>query len=56
MAPNPVNELNDKSTMIKIFEYMAFGLPVVLYDLVEGLRAMPRCTPARTIQPISLRR
>ena len=39
VAPDPVNELNDKLTMIKIFEYMAFGLPVVMYDLVEGRRS-----------------
>jgi len=25
--------------MIKIFEYMAFGLPVVLFDLKEGRRS-----------------
>jgi glycosyltransferase involved in cell wall biosynthesis len=31
--------MNDNSTMIKIFEYMAFGLPVVLFDLKEGRRA-----------------
>ena len=24
--------------MIKVFEYMAYGLPVVLYDLTEGRR------------------
>lgn len=31
--------MNDKSTMNKILEYMAFGLPVVLYDLTEGRRS-----------------
>jgi len=36
VAPDPLNPLNDKSTMIKILEYMAFGRPVVLYDLTEG--------------------
>jgi len=36
VAPDPSNAFNDKLTMIKIFEYMAYGLPVVLYDLVEG--------------------
>jgi glycosyltransferase involved in cell wall biosynthesis len=25
--------------MVKIFEYMACGLPIVLYDLVEGRRS-----------------
>jgi len=36
VAPDPKNEMNDKSTMVKIFEYMAFSLPVVLFDLKEG--------------------
>ncbi len=39
VAPDPSNILNDKLTMIKIFEYMAFGLPIVLYDLEEGRRS-----------------
>lgn len=39
VAPDPANALNDKLTMIKIFEYMAYGLPVVLYDLIEGRRS-----------------
>lgn len=39
VAPDPSNVLNDKLTMIKIFEYMAFGLPIVLYDLAEGRRS-----------------
>jgi glycosyltransferase involved in cell wall biosynthesis len=30
--------LNDHSSMIKIFEYMVFALPVVLFDLKEGRR------------------
>jgi glycosyltransferase involved in cell wall biosynthesis len=38
VAPDPKNALNDQSTMIKIFEYMAYGLPVVLFDLKEGRR------------------
>jgi glycosyltransferase involved in cell wall biosynthesis len=38
VAPDPLNPLNDKSTMIKILEYMAYSLPVVLYDLKEGRR------------------
>src|SRR5208283_3017608 len=38
VAPDPSNVLNQKLTMIKIFEYMAFGLPIVLYDLDEGKR------------------
>jgi glycosyltransferase involved in cell wall biosynthesis len=38
VAPDPKNPLNDSSTMIQILEYMAFGLPVVLFDLKEGRR------------------
>lgn len=36
VAPDPKTPMNDNSTMIKIFEYMAFGLPLVLFDLKEG--------------------
>jgi glycosyltransferase involved in cell wall biosynthesis len=36
VSPDPKTPMNDNSTMIKIFEYMAFELPVVLYDLKEG--------------------
>jgi glycosyltransferase involved in cell wall biosynthesis len=39
VAPDPKNPMNDKSTMNKILEYMAFGKPVVLFDLTEGRRA-----------------
>jgi glycosyltransferase involved in cell wall biosynthesis len=39
VAPDPSNVLNNKLTMIKILEYMAFGLPIVLYDLEEGKRS-----------------
>lgn len=39
VAPDPANPMNDKSTMNKILEYMAFGRPVVLYDLTEGRRS-----------------
>ncbi|HEU4567860.1 MAG TPA: glycosyltransferase family 4 protein, partial [Marmoricola sp.] len=35
LSPDPFNALNDVSTMNKTMEYMAFGLPVVAYDLVE---------------------
>ncbi|MEW6219566.1 MAG: glycosyltransferase family 4 protein [Thermodesulfobacteriota bacterium] len=34
--PDVANEMNDKSTMNKIMEYMALGKPVVQYDLTEG--------------------
>jgi glycosyltransferase involved in cell wall biosynthesis len=36
VAPDPKTPMNDNSTMIKIFEYMAFELPLVLFDLKEG--------------------
>jgi glycosyltransferase involved in cell wall biosynthesis len=39
VAPDPKTAMNDSSTMIKIFEYMAFGLPTVLFDLKEGRRS-----------------
>ena len=38
VSPDPKTPMNDKSTMIKILEYMAYGLPVVLFDLKEGRR------------------
>jgi glycosyltransferase involved in cell wall biosynthesis len=38
VAPDPLNALNNKSTMIKILEYMAYSRPVVLYELEEGRR------------------
>lgn len=34
--PDRVNEMNDKSTMNKIMEYMAVGKPIVQFDMVEG--------------------
>jgi glycosyltransferase involved in cell wall biosynthesis len=39
VAPDPSNALNDNLTMVKILEYMACGLPIVVYDLVEGRRS-----------------
>jgi glycosyltransferase involved in cell wall biosynthesis len=40
--PDIANEMNDKSTMNKIMEYMALGKPIVQFDLTEG-----RCTAQR---------
>lgn len=34
--PDRVNPMNDKSTMNKIMEYMAFSKPMVQFDVVEG--------------------
>jgi glycosyltransferase involved in cell wall biosynthesis len=39
VAPDPATPLNDQSTMNKILHYMAYGLPIVLYDLTEGRRS-----------------
>jgi glycosyltransferase involved in cell wall biosynthesis len=36
VSPDPSNGLNERLTMMKIFEYMACGLPMVLFDLKEG--------------------
>ncbi len=49
LSPDPSNELNDHSTMLKTMEYMAMGKPVVAFDLPEtrfsaqnaGLYAQP---------------
>ena len=35
VCPDPMNPLNDVSTMNKILEYMACGRPIVAYDLRE---------------------
>lgn len=34
--PDRANEMNDKSTMNKIMEYMALAKPIVQFDLLEG--------------------
>ncbi|MDC3333040.1 glycosyltransferase family 4 protein, partial [bacterium] len=34
--PDVANDMNDKSTMNKIMEYMALGKPIVQFDLKEG--------------------
>ncbi len=35
VAPEPSNSYNDRSTMIKILEYMAFSKPIIAFDLPE---------------------
>jgi glycosyltransferase involved in cell wall biosynthesis len=35
LSPDPLNALNDVSTMNKTMEFMAYGLPVIAYDLKE---------------------
>ena len=34
--PDEFNEMNDKSTMNKIMEYMALGRPIVQFEMTEG--------------------
>ncbi len=34
--PDLVNDMNDKSTMNKIMEYMALGKPIVQFEMTEG--------------------
>jgi glycosyltransferase involved in cell wall biosynthesis len=34
--PDRANDMNDRSTMNKVMEYMALGKPVVQFDLTEG--------------------
>lgn len=41
LAPDPKNPLNDVSSMNKLVEYMAMGVPMVSFDLKES-----RCTAA----------
>lgn len=36
VTPDPVNDFNDKSTMNKTLEYMAYELPVIGFDLTEN--------------------
>jgi glycosyltransferase involved in cell wall biosynthesis len=38
--PAPATELNQRSTMIKLAEYLALGKPVVAYDLLETSRTV----------------
>lgn len=37
--PDRVNPMNDKSTMNKILEYMAFSKPIVQFDVTEGRKS-----------------
>ena len=36
LSPDPINPLNDVSTMNKIMEYMAMERPIVSFDLTEA--------------------
>jgi len=53
--PDVANEMNDKSTMNKIMEYMALGKPIVQFDLTEGrFSAQEASLYARNNDPIDL--
>lgn len=42
--PDVANDMNDKSTMNKIMEYMAVGKPIVQFDLAEGRYSAQRAS------------
>jgi glycosyltransferase involved in cell wall biosynthesis len=53
--PDVANEMNDKSTMNKVMEYMALGKPMVQFDLTEGrVSAQDASLYARKNDPIDL--
>ncbi|MBL8267695.1 glycosyltransferase family 4 protein [Steroidobacter sp.] len=55
--PDVANEMNDKSTMNKIMEYMALGKPIVQYDLTEGrVSAQQASLYAKRNDPIDMAR
>jgi glycosyltransferase involved in cell wall biosynthesis len=53
--PDVANDMNDKSTMNKIMEYMALGKPIVQFDLLEGrVSAQEASLYARRNDPVDL--
>jgi glycosyltransferase involved in cell wall biosynthesis len=53
--PDVANEMNDKSTMNKIMEYMALGKAIVQFDLTEGrFSAQEASLYARRNDPIDM--
>ena len=58
LSPDPLNPLNDVSTMNKTMEYMAFGLPVVAFDLVETRVSADEAAVVRRpgVRPAGVRR
>lgn len=55
--PDVANEMNDKSTMNKIMEYMALGKPIVQFDLLEGrVSAQDASLYAKRNDPVDLAR
>lgn len=49
--PDPLSEWSNVSTMNKIIEYMAFGRPIVAFDLLEHRRSA--CSAAIYVEPNS---
>lgn len=55
--PDVANDMNDKSTMNKIMEYMALGKPIVQFDLTEGkFSAQAASLYARKNDPVDFAR
>jgi glycosyltransferase involved in cell wall biosynthesis len=55
--PDEVNEMNDKSTMNKVMEYMALGRPIVQFETTEGrYSAAEAAVYARANDPLDLAR
>lgn len=55
--PDVANDMNDKSTMNKIMEYMALGKPIVQFDLAEGrVSAQDASLYAQRNDPIDMAR
>lgn len=55
LIPDPVNDYNDKISMNKVFEYAAFGIPSVSYDLSETRRLLgPIGSYAADATPLAL--
>ncbi len=53
--PDVVNEMNDKSTMNKIMEYMALGKPIIQFEMTEGrFTAQEASLYAQPNNPLSL--
>ncbi len=39
VAPEPANDYTNRSTFVKILEYMVLGKPIVAFDLLETRRS-----------------
>jgi len=44
VCPDMPNEMNQMASMNKITEYLALGLPIVLFDLRENVRTVDECS------------